>query len=55
MSVVEQLAAFVAQASYEDLSRDARLQLRIRILDTLGCAIGAIGAEPVRLVRAYAR
>lgn len=54
MSVVEQLAAFVAQASYEDLSRDARLQLRIRILDTLGCAIGAIGAEPVRLVRAYA-
>ncbi len=55
MSIVEQLAAFVAQASYEDLSRDARLQLRIRVLDTLGCAIGAIGAEPVRLVRAYAR
>lgn len=55
MSVVEQLAAFVAQASYEDLSSDARLQLRIRILDTLGCAIGAIGAEPVRMVRKYAR
>ena len=55
MSVVEQLATFVARSSYEDLSGNARLQLKIRILDTLGCAIGAIGAEPVRKVRGYAK
>ena len=55
MSVVEQLAGFVARSRYEDLSRDARAQLKIRILDTIGCAIGAIGAAPSRRVRAYAR
>ncbi|HJP58740.1 MAG TPA: MmgE/PrpD family protein [Gemmatimonadaceae bacterium] len=55
VSVVEQLATFVAGTSYEDLSRNARLQLKIRILDTLGCAIGAIGADSVRKVRAYAK
>ncbi|HJP84389.1 MAG TPA: MmgE/PrpD family protein [Gemmatimonadaceae bacterium] len=55
MSVVEQLATFVARSRYEDLSPNARLQLKIRILDTLGCAIGAIGADPVRKVREYAK
>ncbi len=55
MSVVEQLAAFVTRSSYEDLTREARLQLKIRILDTLGCAIGAVGADTSRKVRAYAR
>src|SRR5678816_2204377 len=55
MSVVEGLAAFVTRSSYEDLSREARLQLKIRILDTLGCAIGAVGADTSQKVRAYSR
>src|SRR5262249_56612162 len=46
------MAAFVARASYDDLSEMARRQLKIRILDSLGCAIGALGGEPVRLLRA---
>jgi 2-methylcitrate dehydratase len=54
VSVVEQLATFVARSSYEDLSLDARLQLKIRMLDVLGCAIGASSAETPRLVREYA-
>lgn len=54
MSVVEDLAGFVTRASFDQLSADARLQLRIRILDALGCAIGALGAEVPRRVRAYA-
>jgi len=47
----ERLAAFVVGASFDNLSESARLQLKIRILDSLGCAIGALQAEPVRLIR----
>jgi 2-methylcitrate dehydratase len=45
------LAAFVTRASYDDLSSSAREQLKIRILDALGCALGALGAEPIRSIR----
>jgi 2-methylcitrate dehydratase len=48
----EQLAAFVVRASYDHLSETARHQLKIRVLDSLGCAIGALGAELIRLIRA---
>ena len=51
MTEVEQLAAFVQRASYEDLSPEARSQLKIRILDALGCALGALDGPPVRLIR----
>ncbi|MDQ3910236.1 MAG: MmgE/PrpD family protein [Actinomycetota bacterium] len=47
----ERLAEFVARASYEDLSDAAVRELKIRVLDSLGCAIGALRGEPVRLVR----
>lgn len=52
MTQAEQLAAFVVQASYDDLSETARQQLKIRILDALGCAIGALDGKPIRLIRA---
>jgi len=39
----QRLAAFVARASYDDLSDSARAQFKIRVLDALGCAFGAIG------------
>ncbi len=48
----EQLAAFVVRASFGDLSAEAVRQLKIRVLDSLGCAIGGIEGEPVRLIRA---
>ena len=51
MTRVEQLAAFVAQASYEDLSEEASQALKIRVLDALGCAIGAIEGPPIRALR----
>ncbi|MBI3912554.1 MAG: MmgE/PrpD family protein [Armatimonadetes bacterium] len=53
MTKSEQLAAFVVHASYEDLSSEAREQLKIRILDSLGCAIGALDGEPIRLLREH--
>jgi len=49
----EQLAQFVVSASYDRLSEAAREQLKIRILDAIGCAIGALGAEPIRRVRQH--
>jgi 2-methylcitrate dehydratase len=53
MTQVEQLAAFVARATYADLSEDARRQLKIRVLNALGCAIGALEGPPVRQLRAH--
>ena len=51
MTRVEELAAFVKRASYDALSEDARQQLKIRILDALGCAIGALEGEPVQILK----
>lgn len=51
-TLAEELAAFAARASWDDLSKEAREALKIRILDALGCAIGAIDTEPVRAVHA---
>lgn len=52
MTEVERLARFVATRSWEDLSGPARAELKIRVLDALGCALGALDARPVRAVRA---
>jgi 2-methylcitrate dehydratase len=52
MTLVERMARFAADAFYDDLSEAAREQLKMRVLDALACAIGALDGEPVRLVRA---
>jgi 2-methylcitrate dehydratase len=52
MTTVEQLARFVVSRSWEDLSEAARAELRIRVLDALGCALGAVDAAPVKAIRA---
>jgi 2-methylcitrate dehydratase len=49
--LVEELGRFVAGASWDQLSCEARDALKVRVLDSLGCALGALGGEPVRLVR----
>ncbi|MGO9119102.1 MAG: MmgE/PrpD family protein [Desulfomonilaceae bacterium] len=52
MKRAEQLASFIVEKSYSEISDLARQDLRIRVLDSVGCAIGALGEEPVRIVRA---
>ena len=52
MAQVDQLAAFVTRARYEDLSAETRQQLKIRIIDALGCAIGALEGPPIKMLRA---
>lgn len=51
MPLVDTLSSFVAHASWDRMSREAREALKIRVLDSLGCAIGALGAPPVQAVR----
>jgi len=51
MPIVNELARFVAGTQYEDMSGNARQQLKLRVLDSLACALGALEGEPVRLVR----
>jgi len=49
--IVYELATFVKNASYNDLSDEAKKQLKIRLLDSLGTAIGAIEGLPVKSIR----
>ncbi len=51
MTHAEQLAKFIVGASYDNLTESSRQQLKIRVLDGLGCAIGALNGEPVRLLK----
>lgn len=52
MTEVQELAEFVARARVEDLSNEAMQQLKIRVLDTIGVAIAALGAAPIAAIRA---
>lgn len=51
MTEVQDLAQFVEGAQLEQLSEEALEQLKIRVLDTLGVAIGALDAEPIVAIR----
>lgn len=51
MHEVDRLAEFVVSRDYTDLSAAAVEQLKLRVLDSLGCAFGALAAEPVVAVR----
>src|SRR5690349_617733 len=53
MTVAEELASFVVRASFDDLSQAARDALKLRILDALGCAFGALDAEPIAAIRRW--
>jgi 2-methylcitrate dehydratase len=53
MTLVEQLADFVVHARYDAISEEARQQLKIRVLDGLGCAIGALEGEPIQKLRVH--
>ena len=51
MTQAEQLAAFIEKVSFDDLSQHAVQELKIRVLDGLGCAMGALEGAPVQLLR----
>jgi len=51
MTIAEELAKFVVASSFEELSDQTVNQLKIRVLDALGCAVGALSGPPVKSVR----
>ena len=51
MTHAERLATFVVRASYDELSKAAVQQLKIRVRDAIGCAIGALEGDPIRFLR----
>src|SRR5680860_64410 len=51
MTEVQDLARFVTGTDYSQLSELAAEQLKIRVLDTLGVAIGALDAGPLVAIR----
>jgi 2-methylcitrate dehydratase len=53
MTHAEQLAAFVSRARFEDLSLSARAELRNRVLDAIGCAVGALGSTIASILRGH--
>jgi 2-methylcitrate dehydratase len=53
MTIARELATFISSVSYDDISEAARVQLKIRILDSAGCALGALGEPPMRLLRGH--
>lgn len=51
-TTVEGIASFALGVEAADLGGEALDRLKRSVLDALGCAIGALGGEPVRRVRA---
>jgi 2-methylcitrate dehydratase len=53
MTMVQKLARFAAGARWEDVSPASQEALKKRVLDALGCAYGALEAQPVLAIRAH--
>lgn len=51
MTEVQHLAKFVHTRTFNDLSELAVTALKLRLLDGLACAIGALDGTPVKLIR----
>jgi len=43
----------VNRVKYRAISERARGQLKLHVLDSLGCAIGALPAEPIAAIRTH--
>lgn len=50
-TIVETLGAWVDSKTYEDLSSEAVEALKGRVLDAIGCAIGALDSETIKSIR----
>ncbi|WP_266080416.1 MmgE/PrpD family protein [Haladaptatus caseinilyticus] len=52
MTTTAEIADFVTETAFDDLSEETVDELKKRILDSLGIAVGAMGEKPVEDVRA---
>lgn len=51
MTTTDDFAEFITETTYGDLSEEVVDGTKKRILDSLGIALGSVGAEPVEIVR----
>src|SRR5215831_4088302 len=51
MTQVEQLSDFIVNASFTDISGVAVRELKTRVLDSLGCALGGLDSELIRSLK----
>src|SRR5580692_11415864 len=54
-SQAQGIARFASRARYEDLTAERRERLKADILDSLACAIGALGAPPIEAYLSQAK
>jgi len=54
LNLAEQLADYVHSINYEDVPENVVHETKKRIVDSLGCAMGAFNADPVRISRKVA-
>lgn len=52
MTEVQKLAKFVQSRKFSDMSKEAVTELKKRLLDSLGTAIGALEGEPIKMIKA---
>jgi 2-methylcitrate dehydratase len=51
MALADHIAGFVLERNYEDLSETGRQLVKLHLLDSIGCAIGALNGAPVHKIR----
>jgi 2-methylcitrate dehydratase len=49
-TIVQQMADFITTRKWDDLSPSTRRELKIRTLDALGCAVGALSGPPIAAI-----
>ncbi len=54
MNLAQKLADYVSSVEYSDVSQEVIHETKKRIIDSLGCAMGAFDAEPVKISRKIA-
>ncbi len=54
MNLAQQLAEYAASVDYSYVSEEVIHETKKRIIDSLGCALGAFNAEPVKIARKIA-
>ncbi|MBI2126470.1 MAG: MmgE/PrpD family protein, partial [Thaumarchaeota archaeon] len=55
MTVSEYLSKYVHSLRFTDLPKDVIHEAKRRVMDSLGCALGAYDAEPCKIVRNIAQ
>src|SRR5687767_190023 len=53
-SIQRQLVAYASDLRYDAITADAVHAAKVRVIDTLGCLIGAFFGEPGRIARSLA-